>query len=84
VARRAPRRVGARSFSNVVDATQLRAARARAADARFDLARLGGATFVVRRARDGEALTTLDGQRARSTGSVLVIADAERAQAWRA
>ncbi|HZF66626.1 MAG TPA: phenylalanine--tRNA ligase subunit beta [Gemmatirosa sp.] len=73
--------VGARSINNVVDATNYALHGLGQPMHAFDLARLGGATVVVRRARDGEALTTLDGQARALDASVLVIADAERAQA---
>lgn len=47
----------------------------------FDLDRLAGGRVVVRRARPGEQLVTLDGKRHELDGSLLVIADAERPQA---
>jgi len=47
----------------------------------FDLGHLRGARIIVRRARAGEALTTLDGERRVLDPSVLVIADSERAMA---
>lgn len=73
--------VGARSINNVVDATNYALHGLGQPMHAFDLARLGGATIVVRRAADGEPLTTLDGQARTLDASVLVIADAERAQA---
>src|SRR5439155_11749066 len=45
------------------------------------LARVGGAEIRVRRARDGERLTTLDGEERELTTEILVIADHDRAQA---
>jgi phenylalanyl-tRNA synthetase beta chain len=47
----------------------------------FDLARLGGSELRIRRARRGEPLTTLDGVARKLETEMLVIADAERAQA---
>ncbi len=45
----------------------------------FDLARVGGAAIVVRRARPGERLVTVvDGAERTLTGEMLVIADSER------
>jgi phenylalanyl-tRNA synthetase beta chain len=73
--------VGARSINNVVDATNyLLHGFGQPAHA-FDLSRLAGPGIVVRGAREGERLVTLDGvERALPVGA-LVIADAERAQA---
>src|SRR6185503_5173307 len=47
----------------------------------FDLARIGGTELRIRRARGGESLTTLDGIARRLDPDMLVIADAQRAQA---
>src|SRR5262245_60632312 len=47
----------------------------------FDLARLGGAQLRIRRAHGGETLTTLDGVARKLDPDMLVIADADRAQA---
>jgi len=47
----------------------------------FDLDKLAGRTIVVRRARAGESITTLDGKRRALTTDMLVIADTEHAQA---
>ena len=73
--------VGARSINNVVDATNYALHGLGQPMHAFDLARLGGATVVVRRARDGERLVTLDGVERTLGPGALVIADAERAQA---
>jgi phenylalanyl-tRNA synthetase beta chain len=72
--------VGARSINNVVDVTNyLLHGLGQPAHA-YDLARVAGTTLVARRARAGEALTTLDGQARTLDAESLVIADAERAQ----
>ncbi len=47
----------------------------------FDLDRLAARQLHIRRAAPGEPLTTLDGERRTLTREMLVIADAERAQA---
>ncbi len=73
--------VGARSINNVVDATNYALHGLGQPVHAFDLARLAGATVVVRRAGDGERLTTLDGAERTLGPDALVIADAERAQA---
>ncbi len=72
--------VGARSINNVVDVTNYVLHGLGQPAHAYDLARVGGATLVARRARAGEALTTLDGHARILDGESLVIADAERAQ----
>jgi phenylalanyl-tRNA synthetase beta chain len=47
----------------------------------FDLAALAGSELRIRTARPGEQLTTLDGMRRTLEGDMLVIADAQQAQA---
>jgi phenylalanyl-tRNA synthetase beta chain len=47
----------------------------------FDLAKLAGAEIRVRRAKKGEAITTLDGVERKLDDQMLVIADRDRAQA---
>lgn len=73
--------VGARSINNVVDATNYALHGLGQPMHAFDLARMAGAAVIVRRARAGEAITTLDGAARTLDADVLVIADAERAQA---
>lgn len=71
------RAVGQRPINNVVDATNYVLQELGQPLHAFDLARLGDAV-VVRRARDGETLVTLDGTERRLTPEILVIADAAR------
>jgi phenylalanyl-tRNA synthetase beta chain len=73
--------VGQRSINNVVDATNWVMLELNRPMHAFDLARLRGPALVVRRARAGEALVTLDGQRRALDPGMAVVADAESAQA---
>ncbi|MDQ3949930.1 MAG: phenylalanine--tRNA ligase subunit beta [Gemmatimonadota bacterium] len=73
--------VGVRSINNVVDVTNYVLHELGQPTHAFDLAKLRGSTVVVRRARGGERLTTLDGVQRLLTASMPVIADAEGAQA---
>jgi phenylalanyl-tRNA synthetase beta chain len=74
--------VGVRSISNVVDVTNYMLHGYGQPMHAFDLARLGGsgAAVHVRRAAAGERLTTLDGVDRTLDPSMVVIADATRAQ----
>lgn len=69
--------VGQRSVNNVADATNYVLFELGHPTHAFDFHRLVGHRIVVRRARSGETLVTLDGQRRELTPSMLVIADAE-------
>lgn len=73
--------IGSRSINNVVDATNYLLHGFGHPMHAFDLAKIAGATIVVRRANTGELLTTLDGTERKLTHEMLVIADAERATA---
>jgi phenylalanyl-tRNA synthetase beta chain len=68
--------IGLRPINNVVDVTNFILWETGQPLHAFDLAKLGGAQIIVRRARAGERLTTLDGQERALTPEMLVIADA--------
>ncbi|HET7458269.1 MAG TPA: phenylalanine--tRNA ligase subunit beta [Gemmatimonadaceae bacterium] len=73
--------VGGRSINNVVDATNYVMHELGQPLHAFDAAKLAGGRVVVRRARPGEHITTLDGATRILDEEMTVIADAERAQA---
>ncbi|HEY9228029.1 MAG TPA: phenylalanine--tRNA ligase subunit beta, partial [Gemmatimonadaceae bacterium] len=73
--------VGSRSINNVVDASNYVLHELGQPTHAFDLAKLGGASVVVRRAASGEKITTLDGTERTLRDHMIVIADAERPQA---
>ena len=68
--------VGGRSINNIVDATNYLLHGYGQPVHAFDATRIGGDTLVVRRARAGESLVTLDGAERKLDPSMLVIADA--------
>src|SRR3954447_23269940 len=69
---------GMRPISNVVDVTNYVMLALGSPLHAFDHAKLAGGRIVVRRARDGETIRTLDGSERTLTREELVIADAER------
>jgi len=73
--------MGQRSVNNVADITNYVMLELGQPLHAFDLAMLKGQRIIVRAARDGETITTLDGEERTLTSRMLVIADAERAVA---
>jgi phenylalanyl-tRNA synthetase beta chain len=73
--------VGGRPINNVVDATNFMLHGFGQPMHAFDVSKLAGNAIVVRRARSGERLVTLDGVERTLTSAMTVIADGERAQA---
>ncbi|NNF28823.1 MAG: phenylalanine--tRNA ligase subunit beta, partial [Gemmatimonadetes bacterium] len=72
------RAAGSRPINNVVDATNYVLLESGHPLHAYDLARLEGPDIVVRRARSGEELRTLDGEERTITEDMLMICDAER------
>ena len=70
--------IGHRSINNVVDITNFVLWETGQPLHAFDLDKLAEGTIVVRRARAGERLTTLDGEDRELDEQSLIIADAER------
>ena len=73
--------VGSRSINNVVDATNYMLHGFGQPMHAFDMKNLEGARIIVRRARAGEKIKTLDGADRTLDAEMTVIADAVRAQA---
>src|SRR6185503_15145675 len=72
---------GMRSISNVVDITNYVMLTLGEPTHAFDLDKVAGREIIVRRAADGESVTTLDGQQRTLDTETLVIADAEKPSA---
>jgi phenylalanyl-tRNA synthetase beta chain len=72
---------GVRPISNIVDVTNYVLLELGQPMHAFDYDRLGGRAIVVRRARPGETIRTLDGVERALDTDMLVIADADRASA---
>ena len=70
--------IGQRSINNIVDATNYILLEVNQPLHAFDLAKLRGPAVVVRRAKPGEQIVTLDGVSRRLTAEMTVICDAER------
>jgi phenylalanyl-tRNA synthetase beta chain len=71
--------IGSRSINNVVDATNFCLWESGQPLHAYDLATIPGGELVVRRARAGEKLTTLDGKERELDAEILVISDRHRA-----
>jgi phenylalanyl-tRNA synthetase beta chain len=72
------RSCGVRPISNVVDATNLALLELGQPLHAFDLDKLDGARIIVRRAQEGEPMTTLDGKERKLSADDLIIADARK------
>jgi phenylalanyl-tRNA synthetase beta chain len=70
--------IGQRAINNIVDATNYILFEINQPLHAFDLAKLRGPAVVVRRAKPGEQIVTLDGVARKLTPEMTVICDAER------
>jgi phenylalanyl-tRNA synthetase beta chain len=71
---------GQRPLSSIVDVSNFVMLELGQPQHAYDLAALSGARLIVRDARDGETITTLDGEERALDARTLVIADADAAQ----
>lgn len=72
------RACGVRAINNIVDITNYVMLEYGQPMHAYDLRQLGGSRLIVRRAKDGEVLQTLDGQERKLDNSMLVIADEQK------
>ena len=72
---------GTRSINNIVDVTNFMLLGFGQPMHAFDATKLGGSAVIVRKARKGEKLVTLDGVERTLAEDMCVIADGDRAQA---
>lgn len=72
--------IGQRSINNVVDVTNFITFELGNPCHVFDLSKLAGGKLIIRWAKAGELLTTLDGKDRKLKADELVVADAQRAQ----
>lgn len=72
--------IGQRPINNIVDVTNFICAELGNPCHVFDMAKMGGNNIVVRLAKEGETLTTLDGKQRKLKADEVVVADGERAQ----
>ncbi|MFC1762613.1 phenylalanine--tRNA ligase subunit beta [Planctomycetota bacterium] len=70
--------VGLRSVSNVVDATNYALMETGQPPHAFDYDKIAEGQIVVRKARDGETLESIDGSQCKLTPEMLIIADAHK------
>lgn len=70
--------VGSRAINNIVDITNFCLFETGQPLHAFDFDRLRGGKILVRRAKPGESIVTLDGVERKLDSSILVIADAQR------